>query len=410
MRTFAIWCVTGCVLASGPAVVAGVHLSTDQPNPLPAKWRGFLLDLRALRLAANPGAGANASNPLRETYLDAALKLEAKAKAADLSADDLADLGAIHLRLGQAAKAVAVLRPAARRHPEHFRLAANLGTAWHLTGDLDQAAAALDEAVRLAPERWKPAERLHLKLVRSRAKERKGADALDDLFADEKPEDRLALGQQLCVWLPADARLLWQLAEVAHTLGDVRTAATLLDGAVTEYGLASAAARDRRKQFRTTADELEKAADHRPFDGIRFASPRVFPRRFDVSRLPKIDPAKPTPLPWGALDETEIGKKFAVKYLGYVSDLDGKPVSISGYMQPVRADEVTAFVLTEFPVGCWFCESPGPLQAVQVEAADGKPVPMVRGMVTVTGTLQLNRSDPERMLFTVTDARVKLAE
>jgi hypothetical protein len=91
-----------------------------------------------------------------------------------------------------------------------------------------------------------------------------------------------------------------------------------------------------------------------------------------------------------------------------VADLDGKPVTVSGFIQPQKADEVTEFLLTEFAVGCWFCDSPGPLQVVRVEA--GKPVAFTTGLVTVTGTLRLNTTDPERLLFTVTDATVKLAE
>jgi hypothetical protein len=398
------------LLLATPAF-GGVHLSTDETNPLPAQWRGFLLDLRAVRTAGNPNAGGfRTATPLRDTYLNAALKLEAKAKLAALSADDAADLGALYLRLGQPEKAVAVLRPARRSYPDHFRLAANLGTAWQLSGNLDQAATDLEDAVRFAPEKWKEAEGLHLKLVRLRAKEKKGADSLDDLFGPKPPANAVALTQQLCLWLPNDPRLLWQLAELAHAAGDVRTAANLLDGCVTEYGLKSEDARERRKRYRTAADELDKAADHKPFDGIKFASARVFPKRFDLSRLPKIDPNRPNPLPWAVLDETEIGKKFVVKYLPYVNDLDGLPVSVSGFMQPAKADEVTEFLLTEFPVGCWFCESPGPLQIVQVDAADGKPIAFTRGMVTVTGKLHLNRTDPERLLFTVTDAKVKLAE
>ena len=399
-------------------VKAGVYYSGDEPNPLPAQWRGFLLDLRALRLAANPNAGGfKSATPLRDSYLAAALKLEAKAKEGALTADEAADLGAIHIRLGQTESALRVLRDASRKHQSHFRLTANLGAAWHQSGDLERAEATLSEAVELAPKEHRRAEQLHLKLVQLRRKE-KSADALDDLFGlkfqpgetAKLPDDALAVAQQLCLWLPTDARLLWQLGEVANTLGDVRTAATLLDACVTDFGIKSEDARERRKKYRTAADELDKAADHKAFDGIKFASARAFPKRFDAGRLPKIDPTRANPLPWGALDETEVGKKFAVKHLPYVRDLDGKTVVLSGFMQPAKADEVTEFVLTEFPIGCWFCESPGPFQVVQVEAAGGKPVPFTRGMITVVGKLQLNRTDPERLLFAVVDSVVKGAE
>lgn len=391
--------------------LAGVHYSGDEQNPTPVAWRGYLLDLRGLRLAANPtGGGLRTPTPLRDRYLNAALKLENQAKEKALTADETADLGALYVRLGTPEKAVGVLRPAVRKHPEHFRLAANLGTAWQLAGDADQAATLLEEAVRLAPKEWKAAEELHLKLVRGRAKEKKGADGLDALFdLKQLPSDALAQAQQLAAWLPTDPRVLWQLAEVTHAVGDVRTAANLFDGVVIEFGFKGEAARERRRVVRAAADELAKTEDHtKPFAGVKFASERLFPRRFDVKSLPKIDPKGVNPLPWAALDETTVGKKFAVSFLPYVADLDGKTVSVAGFIQPQKADEVSEFLLTEFAVGCWFCDSPGPMQVVQVDAA--KPVPFVTGLVTVTGKLQLNKSDPERLLFTVTDATVKLAE
>src|SRR5262245_59451543 len=123
------------LLLAGP-VRAGVHYSGETPNPLPARWRGFLLDHRTLRLLAVPTADVPRGLTLvHGTYADALLRLDGMTS---LTADQLADLGALHLRLGRPAKAVEVLRPAARRHPTHFRLAANLGTAWQMFGDLDQ--------------------------------------------------------------------------------------------------------------------------------------------------------------------------------------------------------------------------------------------------------------------------------
>jgi hypothetical protein len=404
------WRVLFVVLLGTPVAQAGVYYSGDEPNPLPVVWRGFLLDLRALRVSANPSVGGTkSSTPLRDRYVEATLKLEAKVKTG-LTADERADLGALYIRLGQPEKAVAVLRPGMRDHPDHFRIAANLGTACQLIGDWDQSITCLSEAVRLAPENAKKAEELHLKLVRLRSKDNKGAEHLDDLFGAKYPDDALALGQQLCVWLPNDSRLMWQLGEIAHSLGDLRSAANLLDGCVTEMGLASATARERRKRFREEVEAWEKQPDHQPFRGISFASQRVFPKRFDASWLPKIHPSMPNPLPWGALDETEIGKKFAVRFLPYVDELDGKTVQISGYMIPSKTDTVTEFLISEFPIGCWFCESPGPLQLLRVESADGKPISTTTGLVTITGTLRLNRTDPEQHVFSVTGATVRGAE
>src|SRR5262249_206634 len=149
------------------------------------------------------------------------------------------------------------LRTAQRDYPNHFRIVANLGTAWQLHGDLGQAAACLQQAVRLAPGKLQKAEEQQLRLVRLRQREKAGTQDLDDLFAirfvgesgryergklgagqrKKLPSDAVALIQQVALWLPADARLLWQLAELANAHGDVKTAAAIMDGCVTEFGL-----------------------------------------------------------------------------------------------------------------------------------------------------------------------------
>jgi hypothetical protein len=68
---------------------------------------------------------------------------------------------------------------------------------------------------------------------------------------------------------------------------------------------------------------------------------------------------------------------------------------------------VTGFMLIEYPVGCWFCETPEPAGIVFVELAGGKPIPVRRGRVKVEGTLKLNASDPEEFLYTLTGASVR---
>lgn len=404
--------VASLLLFPAPAA-AGLHYSGETVRELPAQWTGFLPDQRALRAVAVPTFAANSpGSPLRDTYADAALKLDAAAKTRPLTADEAADLGALFVRLGKPEKAVDVLRAAARAHPDHFRIAANLGTAWQLAGDLEQAAAALDDAVRLAPEPLRAAEKLHLRLVRGRLKAGKDTTSLDDLFGGKYPADAAALGQRLALWLPADGRVLWQLGEIANAAGDVRTAANILDGCVTEFGLKSDALRDRRQAFRAAADALEKAGEHRKPGAIAFKSARPLARAFDPAKLPAIVPDGVNRLPWPALTETEIGKGFKPAFLKHVESLDGKKVVLTGYMTQSagRDADVTGFLLTENPIGCWFCEVPSPTQLVSVEPPDGKPAALARGVVKVTGVLKLNRTDPETYVFTLTDAVVAAAD
>jgi hypothetical protein len=399
---------------------AGLYYSGETPAELPAHWRGFLLDVRALRMVGvTPIAGAPL-HLLREEYEGAATKLEEKAKKLALGADESADLGALYVRLGRSAKAVEVLRPAVRGHPDHFRLTANLGTAWQLQGDLPEAARVLQEAVKLAPPRWKPFEEAHLKLVRLREREPKHTLKPDDLFGvpnigpearKKLPADDVAIVQQLAVWLPGDGRLLWLLAELANAHGDVRTAAALMEGVVSEYAITPPAARELRKVYRTAADEIAKLPDseHTKYRGdIVFKSPRAIGRTLDAANLPEIRPDGVNPVPWAVLAETAIDKPFRPRFHKHLQQLDRKAVSLTGFMQPVSMEPtVTGFMLIEYPVGCWFCETPEPSGIVYVEIAGGKSVPVKRGRVKVEGKLKLNSSDPEDFLYTITGASVR---
>jgi hypothetical protein len=300
-----------------------------------------------------------------------------------------------------------------------------------MNGDLNEAARALQEAVRLAPPRWKPFEEAHLKLVRMRQKEPKTTTGLDNLFgvpfvgALGKPEagkinpaarkklpaDDVAIVQQLALWLPSDARLLWLLGELANAHGDVRTAAAILEGVVTEFALTTPEARERRKLYRSAADDIAKLPDseHAKYRGdVEFKSARPVSRTLDAANLPAIRPDGVNALPWTVLAETVVDKPFRPRFHKHLALLDGKKVSLTGFMQPINMDlTVSGFMMIEYPIGCWFCETPEPAGIVYVEIAEGKSVPVKRGRVKVEGTLKLNTSDPEDFLYTLTGASVR---
>jgi hypothetical protein len=423
--------LTVCLLLALTAPArAGLYYSGEQYAELPSRMRGFLVDHRALRGAGVERPGNLPASPLRDDYLAAADRLEKLAKTRPLTADEAADLGAVYVRLGKPDKAVGLLVPAARKSPEHFRLAANLGTAFQLAGDLDRAAEYLSEAIRLAPEKARPFEEYHLKLVRLRLKEGKAARdpaAVDDLFgvkyddgpgkmdeAERKklPDDAVAVVEQLALWLPADGRLLWQLGELANAHGDIRTAAAILDGCVTEFAMGAADLRKRRQLFRAAVEELAKKPEldqHKIT--LRGKSPRPLVKAFDESTLPPVSADRANPLPWPVLAATTTDAKGRPVFLKYLEQLDGKTVTLTGFMQPVRDElAVTGFLLLEYPVGCWFCETPEATGMVSVGLKAGKSVEFKKGLVKVTGTLSLNRTDPETYLFTVTDARVGEAD
>jgi len=410
------------------AARAGLYYSGETFADLPSQWRGFLLDQRQLRTIAVKPTGSASPSPMRVRYEAEAARLTKLTKERKLTADEAADLGAIYVRLGEVAKALEVLGPAQREHASHFRLAANLGTAWQMHGDLGQAAAALQQAVRLAPGKYQKAEELHLALVRKRAREARGTTDLDDLFgvqyvgptgkyepgrlaeAQRKklPDGAVALTQQLALWLPADPRLLWQLAELANAHGDVTTAAAMLHGCVIEFSMRDADLRAHRLAVRAAADERAKTppdkAEHDKH-AIVFKPRSSRPLVVEVS-LPAIDPKGVNNLPWAVLADTRLGRTFNPSFPRYLKELDGKQVSLQGFMQPLEGDlDCNTFMFIENPIGCWYCEMPEMTGIVLVELPEGKTFTYTRKSLRITGKLKLNGTDPENFLFIVSDAK-----
>ncbi|HEY7152971.1 MAG TPA: DUF3299 domain-containing protein [Gemmataceae bacterium] len=432
---FGIAIVVGFLACS--SLHAGLYYSGETFAELPSQWRGFLLDQRNLRTIAVKPTGAAPAGPIRKHYETEAARLAKLAAERKLTADEAADLGALYARLGDTARAVEVLRTAQRDNPKHFHLIANLGTAWQMQGDLGQAAVCLEQAVRLAPDKRQKAEQLHLKLVRLRAREPRDAKELDNLFgvryvassgkfepgrlaeAQRKrlPDDAIALVQLLALWLPSDGRLLWQLAELAGANGDVATAAAITDGCVTEFGLRAADLRSHRRAFRDAADERARTEGdaktmHEGHLGLfKPRSPRPLARKLDRTPLPPIDPKGVNALPWSVVAETTLDRKYRPTFPRYLKELDGKKVTLNGYMQPLGEDaELSDFLLIEYPVGCWYCEQPEMTAIVLVELPEGKAHHFTRGRVRVRGKLSLNARDPENFLYTIRDATISPEE
>jgi hypothetical protein len=214
--------------------------------------------------------------------------------------------------------------------------------------------------------------------------------------------------QQLALWFPADGRLLWQFGELCNAYGDVRSAAASLDGCVTEFALGSPDLRKRRLIYRAAADELAKKPGHELHKtNLKVKSSRPLVKAFDEALLPAIENDKTNALPWPVMAATVIDMRGKPTFVKYLDKLDGKTVSLMGFMQQTTDTlTVSSFLLLEYPVGCWFCETPDPTGLISVEMKDGRQIETRRGLVKVTGTLVLNRDDPESYLFSLKDARV----
>lgn len=431
MRWRVTWLAMAWLLAWASAAQAGVYYSGEPMADLPSQWRGFLLDQKSLRSVAVAPTAGNPASLFRERYQASAAKLEGLAKTRELNADESADLGALYIRLGQPDKAMSLLRAAQRSHPNHFAIAANLGTAWQLLGNYEQSKQALAEAVRLAPGKYQRAEELHLKLVRLR-QQKKGIAELEELFgvrwvddagdytpgkmaaAERKklPEDAVALTQHLALALPADGLLLWQLAEMANMHGDLATAAAIMDGCISQFGLSQKELLRKRQVTRAAADELARKATGKEghaehVSTLKARSKRPLLIKNDLAALPPISATAVNTLPWVVVAETVLGKPFRPQFGEYLKELEGKLVVLTGYMQPLGDDtEVAAFLLIENPVGCWYCEMPEFSQLIYVTLPAGKQASYTRAAVRVTGRLALNRDDPEEFLYTLRDAKV----
>ncbi len=238
------------------------------------------------------------------------------------------------------------------------------------------------------------------------------AGRLDETQRKALPDDAPALIQQLGLWLPTDGRLLWQMGELAAVNGDVTTAAAILDGCVTEFGLRGAELRLHRRMLREAADALaadssaKSVHDSNSFP-LNPKSSRPLVHKTDLAQLPPIDPKGVNMLPWTVVTETVVDRKFHPSFPTYLNGLNGKQVQLTGYMQPLNDDqeENTSFLLIEYPVGCWYCEMPEPTGIVLVELAPGKSRETTRGKLRITGKLILNPSDPEEFLYTIKDAQ-----
>jgi hypothetical protein len=428
--------VLGVLFLLAPSSVhAGLHYSGETLAELPSHWRGFLLDQRSLRqLAVRPLPGTP-SSLMRQRYQAEAERLAKLQTTQPLTADEAADLGALYIRLGEIRRAVEVLRPAQRANPLHYRLVSNLGTAWQLQGDLVQAAACLEQAVRLSPGRLQKGEELQLRLVRLRQRERGLVQDLDNLFdvrfvgPDGKyepgklaveqrrklPSGAIAHTQQLALWLPADARLLWQLAELAGAHGDVSTAAAIMDGCVTEFGLRSPELQAHRQALRAAAEERTRTSDkkeHEEHESLfKPRSSRPLVNRTGLADLPAIDSKGTNPLPWEVLAETSLDRMSRPTFAKYLKELDGKQVVLRGYLQPLgEGSDLGSFLLIENPVGCWYCEMPEMTGIVLVEMPPGRIGKYTREPIRVTGKLQLNATDPENFLYLIREAKVNGGE
>ena len=93
-------------------------------------------------------------------------------------------------------------------------------------------------------------------------------------------------------------------------------------------------------------------------------------------------------------------------FSGDVKALDGKEVSITGYIIPVQGYKShKEFVFSAYPYNmCFFCGGAGPETVMEVLSLE--PVPYTADPVTIKGKLTLNSTDINRLMYALTEVRV----
>src|SRR5262249_49366036 len=144
---------------------------------------------------------------------------------------------------------------------------------------------------------------------------------------------------------------------------------------------------------------------------LKAKSKRPLETRLDQTPLPPIKANGVNALPWSVLAETTLDRKYKPTFPKHLKELDGKQSMLAGFLQPLGEDlEVGAFMLIEYPVGCWYCEMPEMTGIVLVEMPADQTTTYTRSLVKIEGTLQLNATDPENFLYTISKAKVKEAD
>jgi hypothetical protein len=139
--------------------------------------------------------------------------------------------------------------------------------------------------------------------------------------------------------------------------------------------------------------------------GLTFRSRKPLVAGLIEAALPPISATAINPVPWEAFTGTAFEGKFPPKFSSYVKALNGKTITLVGYLQPLYDDD-SAFLFIESPVGCWHCEMPELTGILFLDPAAGETIQFEDGLQRVVGRLSLNATDSEDFIFTLRDAKI----
>ena len=105
--------------------------------------------------------------------------------------------------------------------------------------------------------------------------------------------------------------------------------------------------------------------------------------------------------------QDEYGEIYVPKFGDEVRKMEGKKVSLKGFIIPFEGMfEPKHIIISSLPIAaCFFCGGSGP--ETVAEAYLSKEVKYTSKPVTVTGTLTLNDTDYDQLMYILKDAEVK---
>jgi hypothetical protein len=103
-----------------------------------------------------------------------------------------------------------------------------------------------------------------------------------------------------------------------------------------------------------------------------------------------------------------VGNQPIVDFVPRLVALDGKPVTISGWITPINLGDgttITSFLLTGTPGTCPFCLGFGPESFVLVSATEPVPVDVTTELL-LAGRFEITPKDPTGFYYRLREARV----
>lgn len=104
----------------------------------------------------------------------------------------------------------------------------------------------------------------------------------------------------------------------------------------------------------------------------------------------------------------EYGEIYVPVFSNEVKALEGKEVTLPGYIIPFEGMfKPDQLIISSLPIAsCFFCGSGGPETVAEVEMKE--PVKYSAKLVSVTGTLELNDSDTDQLMYILKNATLKI--